>query len=174
MATITKILFNGTGTNGFTMVANGGFDSHTIASGYLLSEESNALPGSYTMTFQQGATTNKYSDWGIPSNATIQGIQLMAFGQVFSGVNGSGTDSSQVSISISESFLGDNPIGGSYVNLTSYNLTGDSYIRVNVDSTVDIDFDPEESYGTATLEVNTIELQITYTVFNKGGMFFGI
>lgn len=160
MPTVDYTLLNGS-TNGFTNTANGGFDTVGVISTLVYAVEDEATPAdTLTATFRQGATTNKYSDWGVPSGATVTGIKLLgAYGNLLAGA----TASCAVQFWTDEADLGSYDIGSiTESGVISLTKTANDYVRVQIDLTGTVTIDVIDPYESFEAQVGIVQIQITY------------
>lgn len=162
MPTLTKILL-GSNQNGFVYVSKTGFNSAAV-SNYLVNatkDDAGATPGIYAATFRQGASSNTYADWGVPAGAVVSGIRLVFASGVLVHA---GTGSASVQLWTDEADLGlfdiANISGGT---LATISKVASDYVRVQIDISANIDFDPGEGYGTLSVDVSDIEIEVTYS-----------
>ena len=162
MPTLTKTLL-GSSQDGFVYVSKTGFNSAAV-SNYLVNatkDDAGATPGIYAATFRQGASSNTYADWGVPSGAVVTGIRLVTASGVLVEA---GTGSASVQLWTDEADLGlfdiSNISGGT---LATISKVASDYVRVQIDISATIDFDPGEGYGTLSVDVSDIEIEVTYS-----------
>lgn len=161
MPTVDVTLLSGA-DNGFTLLSQSGFDSASVSGHRLVAVKNPATPATpLGADFQQGATTNKYSDLGVPAGATVTAIKLL--GAVAVVTLGS-TASGQAQFYTNEADLGlfdVNSIGEG--PSTSLSKTADDYVRFLVSILGNVEFDETESYGTFEVQLYAIQVQITYS-----------
>lgn len=177
MPTITKTLLAGTNNDGFANVSHN-FTNFGVASGVLAAEKLSANPGDggYNGTVRQGPTQNRYSDWGVPAGAVILGLRVISIsGSVTSDAGG--TLDASVQFWTDEADLGTKSFNalsdGAYTDVSASNLTANSYVRVQVDISNTINFS-EGGYGDARVEITDFQVEVTYEIPKKSGMFFGV
>lgn len=176
--TVIKNLLTGSGSFGFSLISQMNC-SFTSTSPYLYAaKEGTASPGDYAAVFRQGATYNRYSDWGVPSDAKILGIQLLGFSSSLFH-DGDGIASGDATFYTNEAALGTFPFGsfsgGSYVDLSGNNLKGSDFVQMEIQFAMHVEpeFIESPSYGSLSGSVNFVQVEVTYEKKKKGGMFFG-
>lgn len=151
-------------TNGFVLVTNYGFDSASVAGNKLNVVKSSLNPGLGYLSgvFQQGATTNKYSDLGVPAGARVTGIKFLGASVIYT--LGS-TAVGNVQIYTNEADLG-------FYNITSIgesdiiplDLTADNYVRFLVELSGHAEFSEFEDYGYFEIQFSHMDVEIFYEV----------